>query len=61
MAKKQTVYFNTGKKRGYGRSYGSYGTIKKGDKFFIMTNIRSGKTKSYESLKKAKEDGWVKE
>jgi hypothetical protein len=61
MAKKMTVYVCNKKKRGFGRSYGSYGTIKKGDKFFILTNIRTGKTRSYESVRAAMNDGWSKE
>lgn len=45
---------------------GSYGYLKKaegnkkaGDRFFVLTNVKTGATRVYESHEGAREHGWV--
>lgn len=38
---------------------GSYAYINKHDRVFVLTNQKSGKTRTYESHEAAREHGWV--
>lgn len=53
------IWKHKAKKRGYGLSYGSHNK-RKGDRHFILTAIKTGKTRVYESFQVAKADGWKK-
>lgn len=59
MAKARgSIWVNKSKKSGYGKSIGSYGFHDKGDRFFKLKNISTGKTRTYESPRAAEADGW---
>lgn len=60
MASKPKVYLNTHKKKGYGKSTGKRVIRKKGESEFVLTNIKTGKERVYESQKAAGDDGWIK-
>ncbi len=60
-----SIWQNKSKKSGFGKSRGAYGyskgnepQIKDGDRYFILTSLRSGKTRVYESPQAAMRDGW---
>lgn len=53
-----SVWKNSSKKKGFGLSIGSYDYRTDGDRFFVLTNNRTGKTRIYESPAAAIRDGW---
>jgi hypothetical protein len=59
MRVRGSTWKNTTKKRGYGESVGSYDFRTKGDRYFVLTVIKTGKTRVYESAEAAKSDGWI--
>lgn len=54
-----SVWKHSSKKKGYGLSFGSHNK-RKGDRYFVLTAIKTGKTRVYESYQAAKSDGWKK-
>lgn len=53
-----SVWQNNSKKAGYSSSIGSYGYSTKGDRHFVLTAVKTGKTRVYESPKAAENEGW---
>lgn len=53
-----SVWNNSSKKKGFSKAIGSYGYNAKGDRFFKLTVIVSGKTRVYESPAAAMREGW---
>ncbi|CAB4149878.1 hypothetical protein UFOVP558_44 [uncultured Caudovirales phage] len=61
MAKAKQVWRHPSKKKGFGRSTGSY-NVWRGDRYYTLTTISEPKkTRRYESPQAAARDGWVKE
>ncbi len=54
------IWKHSSKKRGYGRSVGSY-DLYKGDRHFILTPLNGAKRKLYDTPQAAIKDGWKKE
>lgn len=52
------MYKNSRKKKGYGKSSGKRVIRRKGEGMFVLTNLRNGKERVYESKKAAQDDGW---
>ena len=53
-----SLWANKSKKKGYSQSIGSYGYAAKGDRFFKLTSVSTGKSRMYESPDAAQADGW---
>jgi hypothetical protein len=53
-----SVWQNSQKKKGYSSSTGAYAFRSSGDRYFVLTSVRSGKTRVYESPRAAMTDGW---
>lgn len=53
-----SIWKNSGKRSGFVKSHGSYEYRKAGDRMFVLTAVRSGRTKVYESPDAAERDGW---
>ncbi len=53
-----SIWQNKSKKSGFGKSVGSYGCDGNGDRHFVLTSVRSGRTRVYESPQAAERDGW---
>lgn len=53
-----SIWKNSGKRKGFSKSIGSYGYRKSGDRYFVLTALKSGKSRVYESPEAAKRDGW---
>lgn len=59
MAKARgSIWANNSKKAGYSQSVGSYGESEKGDRFFKLKSIKTGKVREYSSPRAAIADGW---
>ncbi len=59
MAKARgSIWANKSRKSGYSQSVGAYGYSKAGDRYFILTAIKTGKSRAYESPVAAINDGW---
>ena len=56
-----SIWIHPSKKRGYGRSVGSYYDKPGKDRQFNLTPVRGGKAREYSSHQAAKADGWVRE
>lgn len=52
-------WVNVKRKKGYARSKGGY-NVYRGDRHFVLTSLKDGKTRRYESHEAAKADGWEK-
>ena len=57
-APRGSTWKRSGKKAGFSTSIGSYGYLKSGDRIFVLTAVKNGKTKTYESPVAAQRDGW---
>lgn len=53
-----SIWKNSSKRAGMVKSVGSYEFRKDGDRIFVLTAVKSGKTKVYESPNAAIRDGW---
>lgn len=53
-----SIWQNNSKKAGYTLSVGSYGYKANGDRHFVLTAVKTGKTRVYESPHAAIADGW---
>lgn len=63
MGHRKSIWKNSGKRAGFSKSTGSYeyrGAKKLygNDRYFVLTALKSGKTKAYESPEAAQRDGW---
>lgn len=64
MRTRGSVWKNPSRKAGYSLSLGSYEyrdarmQTERGDRYFVLTSIKSGKTRVYESTFAAIDDGW---
>lgn len=57
MQQRGSIWKNSSKKKGFSKSVGSYNSAK-GDRFFVLTTVKGGKTRVYESPAAAERDGW---
>lgn len=63
MRVRGSTWKNTHKKKGYSQSIGSYAyqgakKLYGNDRYFVLTAISTGKTRTYESPQAAEADGW---
>lgn len=53
-----SIWKNRSKKSGFSKSIGSYSFSEKGNRHFVLTTVKGGKTRVYESPAAAERDGW---
>lgn len=63
MSVRGSTWKHISKKAGYSQSIGSYSyqgakKLYGNDRYFVLTSIRTGKTRTYESPQAAIKDGW---
>lgn len=58
MAIRGSTWKNKSKKSGFGLSIGSYAKSEARNRHFVLTSVRTGRTRVYESPAAAIRDGW---